>query len=793
MIRNLFRVAIRRIRKELGYSLIIVTGLTIGIVSSLFLLLYVFDDLSYDRFHVNKDRIVRVVSDIKETDDAFVWAVAQIPFAHQVKEDYPEVESVCRIFPGGRTLYKYNEISRYEDEVYIADSTIFSIFSFTLLSGDPDKVLTRPNTMVVSESFAGSYFGSDDPVGKTLTTGDNRAFEITGVMKDVPRNSHIRFSALYSRATLPPDDQIGSWGSFGVNTYLLLNENTDRTAFGEKIQEMYEKYMAQIFRQYNISVKYVLEPLTDIYLKSEARGGEGPHGSITYLYVFSIVAFFMLLIASINYMNLATARSARRAREVGMRKVVGSGRGPLIMQFLTESVVFTIISFIFSILIVLLLMTEFNRIANKFFDFSYLLNGKLILTYLLIIIVVGIVGGSYPALYLSRFNPVVVFKNDTGTGRSNFLVRKILVVLQFAISIALIVITWIIYTQIGFMKNKDVGFDRKNVVILQLENRQMMRQYPVLRDALINQPGIINVSSSNNRIGDGTAKLLLQVETAEGMVERGINLYAVDYNFVETMGIQIVEGRDFSRDFVSDTALGVIINETMAQRFNWDKPLGKKVAQIGNDSTPARVVGVMKDFHQLGLYSPMETLMLILRENGYYANIRIDGSVVQETLRLIESKWKEIFPDREFQYTFLEDYYNRQFQTDERRGVIFTWFSVLIVLIACLGLFGLAAFSVEQRRKEIGIRKVMGASIATIVNLFFREFLVLVLFSMIIAFPAAFFYARDWLRDYPYPAAINSWIFIGTALIAVIITILTVSYSTVKAGLSRPAEALRME
>ena len=795
MFKNILKVAIRKIRKEFGYSFIIVLGLTIGIVSSLFLLLYVFDDLSYDQFHTKKDRIVRVISHITETDDEFTWGVAQIPFAHQAREDYPEIEEFARIYPFGRQLFIYDDIKLYDEDVHYADSSVFNVFSFNLIKGNPATVLTNPNTMVITESFAKKYFGGEDPFGKTIEVGRGESFEITGIMEDVPNNSHITFSALVSRTTLPADTEIGSWGNFGVYTYLLLAEGTDYLVLQEKMQEMYDKYMAEIFRQYNISIEYLLEPITDIYLKSTARGGTGRSGDITYVYIFAIVAFFMLLIASINYMNMATSRSTHRSREVGLRKVVGSQRWLLILQFLSESVILTLMALLLSIVIVIILMPSFNQITGKLFDNSYLINTQVILTLFLIVIFVGIIGGSYPSFYLSRFNPVSVFKQEIGAGKSNFLVRKILVVLQFAISFALIINTWVIFRQLSYMKGKELGFDPQNVVIIELENQQMMRQYSVLRDALLENPDIINVSSANNKIGNGTGKILMQVETSEGMQERGVNLYGVDYDFVETMGIEMIRGRDFSRDFISDTTTGVIINETMAKRFNWDEPLGKKLSFVGGDQDvePYRVVGVMKDFHQLGLYSPIETLMFLLRENGYFANIKIKEQNVQETLQFIENKWSEIFTDRPFHYTFLVDDYAGQYASDEKRGVIFTYFSVLIIIIACVGIFGLASFTVEQRTKEVGIRKVLGASVERIVRLISREFLILVLISMIPAFIGAYYYMKDWLQDYAYPAKIDPWMFIGTGALGIIITLITVSYSTIKAGLINPAESLRLE
>jgi len=795
MFKNVIKVTIRKITKEFGYTFIIVLGLTIGIVSSLFLLLYVFDDLSYDQYHEKKDRIVRVISHIEETDDEFTWGVAQIPFAHQAREDYPEIEEFARIYSFGRQLFIYDDIKLYDEDVHYADSSVFSIFSYDLIKGDPTTVLTRPNTMVVTESFANKYFGGEDPFGKTIEAGNGQSFEITGVMRDVPHNSHITFSALVSRTTLPADDEIGSWGNFGVYTYLLLAEGTDFMVLQDKMKEMYDKYMADIFRQYDISIEYILEPLTDIYLKSDARGGTGRSGDIKYVYIFSIVAFFMLLIAIINYMNLATSRSTNRAKEVGLRKVVGSQRWPLILQFLSESVILTLIALILSIVIIIFLLPSFNQITGKLFDVNYLINTQVILTLIAIIIFVGIIGGSYPSFYLSRFNPVSVFKQEIGAGKSNFLIRKFLVVLQFAISLAMIVNTWVIFKQLNYMKNKELGFDPDNVVIIELENQQMMRQYPVFRNALLENPDIINVSSSNGKIGQGTSKILMNVETSEGMQERGVNLYPVDYDFVETMGIEIIQGRDFSREFISDTTTGVIVNETMAKRFNWDDPLGKKLSFTGGnqDAEPYRVVGVMKDFYQLGLYSPIETLMFLLRENGYYANIKIKDQNIQETLQFIESKWSEVFPERPFHYTFLEDDYAQQFKADEKRGMIFTYFSILIILIASLGIFGLASFTVDQRTKEVGVRKVLGASVERIVLMISREFLILILISMIPAFVGAYYYMKSWLQDYAYPVKIDPWMFIGTGLLAIIITLITVSYSTIRAGRTNSADALRLE
>lgn len=790
MFKNIIKVTLRKISKEFGYNLIIILSLTIGIVSSLFLLMYVFDDLSYDQFHKNKDRIVRVLSHITESDEEFTWYSTQRPFGPQAKEDYPEIEEFVRIIPNWGELFIDKDAKQYTEDVAYTDSSFFKVFTFDLIKGDPLTVLARPNAMVVTESFAKKYFGNEDPYGETIRTASGKSFEITGIMKDIPNNSHLTFSALISKPTESWEDNPVLWGNFSIITYLLLAEGTDVMVLQQKMKEMYDKYMEASLRESNWHVENILEPLTDIYLKSDV--GSDRSGDIKYVYIFSIVAFFILLIASINYMNLATSRSTYRAKEVGLRKVAGSHRWPLILQFLAESVIQTLISLILSIIIIIVLLPSYNQITGKLFDIHYLINPQVILTLIAIVVFIGLIGGSYPAFYLSRFNPVSVIKQETKAGMSNFYVRRILVVLQFAISIALIINTWVIYKQLNYLKNKELGFDPHNIIIMELKGQQIQQKYPVIRDALMQNPNIINVSSANNNIGSGALKYIFAVETSEGMQEKGINSYAADCDFIETMGIAIVEGRNFSRDFLSDTTDAVIINETAAQRFGWDAPLDKRITNKWAKK-PFRVVGVMKDFHQDGLYNPIETLMLILKENNYYVSVKFKDENIKETLQYIESKWTELFPESPFEYTFLEDDFAQQFKADERKGVIFTYFSVLIIIIACLGIIGLASFTVEQRTKEIGIRKVLGASISRIIFLISSEFLILVGISMVLAFAGAYFYMKNWLLDYTYPIRLDPWIFICAGMLAIIVTLVSTIYSAIRAGLTNPAESLRLE
>lgn len=794
MFRNLIKVALRVISKDLFYSFFNIAGLTIGITSSIFLLLYVLNELSYDRYHENSDNIYRVVSHISEPDDAFDWAVAQIPFAPQVKEDYPEVVQYVRYIDAGRTLFKKDDSFFYEDDVYFVDSTVFEVFSWKLISGNPETALNEPKSIVVTRSFSERYFGTDDPVGSSIETTSGELYKVTGLMEDVPQNSHLKFSALVSRNTLPR--QMGSWGNFGVYTYLLLPEDTDYKQFESKISEMYDKYMAQIFEAMGIKIEYVLHPLPWIHLNSDYEAEPEPTGSKAYIYIFSIVALFMLVIASINYMNLATARSTRRAREVGLRKVMGSSRGLLIFQFLTESIILTIISVILSLLLVKLLMPEFNLLSGKLLDFSSLFQMNMILSLIGIIVLLGVVGGSYPAFYLSRFNPEKVLKGEVTSGYKKFSFRKVLVVIQFSISLVMIVSTWVVYSQIGFLKNKDVGFDKTNVIRLNLSTRDMVRQSDVFKEELVANPQIINVGTTNTRVGGGSGKSIFMVETSEGMDERGVNFGVCDDAYIETLGITILEGRDFSLKQMADTATGVLINETMAKRMNWDNPIGKKV-QIGsdgdNENPVARVVGLMKDFNQTGLYNEVESYLLMFRLDNRVIYVKFKDNDVTSTIDYIEKKWKEVFQGIPFEYHSLEEDFSNQFEEDQKRGLILAVFSILIIIIASLGLYGLSSYTVEQRTKEIGIRKVLGANVGNITGMISKEFFILILISMIIAFPVAYFLMKNWLQNYTYQTSLSIWIFVLSGLAIMIIAFVTISYHTLRAGNANPVDSIRQD
>ncbi|MCK5029360.1 MAG: ABC transporter permease, partial [Bacteroidales bacterium] len=719
--------------------------------------------------------------------------VAQIPFGPQVVADYPEVEHAVRFIGGGRELFKYEDKEFYEESFFFADSNVFDVFTYDFIKGSPKDALLEPNTIVLSETVAAKYFGKDDPINKTLVNGAD-TYKVTGVIKDVPYNSHFRFDGLLSRNSLPAE--MGNWGNFGVFTYILLPEGSNYKEFEIKIQEMYGKYMAEIFEEIGITIEYILEPITDIHLTSTHEGEPEPTGSFAYVMIFAIVALFLILIAAMNYMNLATARSTKRAREVGLRKVVGSHRGSLILQFIMESALFTFISLILSIVLVVLLLPQFNQLAGKSFEISVLLSPVIIASVIGVIVVIGIFGGSYPAFYLSKFSPLTVMKGEITKGSSGSLFRKVLVIIQFTISVAMIVSTLVVFKQLNYLKTKDLGYNMDNVISLQFTTREMVEKYPVLKQALLENPNVKYVSSTGTRVGDGSGKRIMNVETDDGMQQRGINLSGIDHDFIETLGITMIKGRDFQEDMPSDTLLGVIVNETMAKRLNWTEPLGKRVeleGRNGQDFLRATVVGVMKDYHQTGMYNEIETILFFYRVNNRLVYAKLNGQDVQETIRYIESRWNEIFPQQPFEYSFLSDRFNEQFGADEKRGFIFTLFTVLAILIACLGLFGLASFTVEQRTKEIGIRKVVGATEGTVVRLISKEFLILVSIAIVIAFPLSFYFMRDWLQQFVYRTNLGLFIFILAGLLTIAITFITISFQAWKAANTNPAESLRVE
>ncbi len=790
MFKSLLKTAFRNITNKFGYSFLNILGMTLGIASALFLILYVTHELSYDRYHEHGERIYRVQSHITETDDEFTWIVAQIPFAPQVIEDYAEVENFTRLFNFQRSLFMNGDIEFTEEDVYYADSTFFDIFSYKTVEGSTDGALDNPHSIVLTETMAGRYFSGDPAVGNALKVGDE-VYTITAVIEDVPDNSHILFDGIVSRNSLP--QQMGSWGNFGVYTYLLLRDGEDAAQFQEKLKEMYDLYMATIFESIGITIEYELMQLTRIHLHSDNAGEPQPTGSIQYVIIFSIVAFFLILIATLNYINLATARSAKRAKEISLRKVIGSSRRLLIYQFLAESTLLTFFSLVLSIALLVIFLPQLNLLSGKSFSLDILGRPVAIISLLGIMILVGILGGTYPAIYLSRFSPVMVMKGVTQSGTSKGIFRKVLTVIQFTISGLMIASTLVVMNQLDYLQNKDQGWNMDGILTLQLPDNEPASQMRLLKEKLLENPQIQYATLTSTGIGNGSSKVIFDMETSNGMESRGVNYVVVDHDFMETMEIQLMEGRDFSRDFIGDTLTGVIVNETLAARLNWDEPIGKRVQLGDGGRIMARVVGVMKDYHQTGMYNEVESLMLLYRLENPIMYVRLAGANNQAALDFIGTQWEETFPGKPYEYTFLADDFREQFSNDRNRRAVFAGFTILTIFIACLGLFGLASYTTERRTREIGVRKVFGATIFRILRIIITEFVILVIISFVISIPLVWYLMSDWLQNYVYRYEMGPLVFIWTILLILLPTMLTISYQSYRAATANPADSMTVE
>jgi putative ABC transport system permease protein len=795
MIKNLLLVAIRNFKRDKWYSLLNILGLTIGITFSLFLIFYIKDELNYDRYNKKVDRIYRINSYIKESSKPVMnWAITQYPLAPALVKDYPEVEEAVRFVPNGRTMYKKGELHFYEDKVFFADSSVFRVFTYPFIEGDPQTALVAPNSIVLTQSVAEKFFGkSGNIVGQSLQNDDGAIYKITGVVKDVPKNSHLIFDVLVSASTLPKDFG-GDWGSFDYFTYVLLRPDANAAAFEAKLLPMYDKYMASIFAQFKIKIHYGVQPITAIHLHSDMANEPEELGSISYIYIFSAVALFMLLIACINYMNLTTARSARRAKEIGIRKVTGSTQSQLVAQFLVESTLTAVFALLISIGLIALLLSTFNSLSGKFISFGALLEPGTFWILLGIILFVGMVGGSYPAFYLSKFNPIAVLKGALSKGSSNVTLRRILVVIQFSISMIMLICTWVVYGQLKYLRDKDLGFNKDHVLSIAANARNDIRgKILAFKNEARKNPRVLSVSTAQSTPGgDNVSFRLFSVQSKDGFVDKGVDCYGVDENYFNTLGMQVKKGRNFSGS--PDTLNSIIANENMVKYFGWDNAIGKLVKRPGDTSSfHYIVVGVVNDFNQKSLYNPIAPLMLFYRPSSNNIQLKLAAGEIPATIAGVEKSWKAIFPDLPFSYTFLDQDFDSQYAADQKRGKIFTTFSILTILITCLGLLGLIAFTTEQRQKEISIRKIMGAGIGQIVPLLTRNFVFLVGISCLVAFPGAWFFMDIWLKKFPYNTGLTPAPFLLAALTVLLITLLTVTFHSVKAAIANPSEKLRAD
>jgi len=796
MIKNIWLIALRNFKKDKWYSLLNVLGLTVGMTFSLFLIFYIIDELNYDRFNEKADRICRIVSYIQERDKNNNWASTQLPLGPTLKKDFPEVEESVRMLGRERTLFKKGTDGFYETKIYYADSTIFKIFTIKFLEGSAASALNSPNSIVISKTLADKYFGKNTlVVGKTMKTVYD-VYKVTGVIEDVPKNSHIRYDMLISMSTFLKGNHNGddNWGSFYLFTYVLLKPGTNALAFEKKLLPMYDKYMAPIFAKYNVKIHYGVMPITSIHLHSTLEGEPEELGSMNYIWIFSAVAFFMLLIACINYMNLTTARSARKAKEIGIRKVAGSTKKQLVSQFLSESVLTAFMALVLSVLLVILLLSAFNSISGKSFNLQTLLQPFNIILLFSIMLFTGLVGGSYPAFYLSGFQPVSILKGALSKASGNVTLRRTLVVLQISISMIMLICTYVVYSQLTYLRKKDVGFNKEQVMTVTVNTGQDERsKIFAMNNDFRHIPGVKIVGTGNCYPGNPNINLnLFTVQTNTGHVDKGIECYAIDENFLGSLSIPIVKGRNFSSP--ADTLHSILVNEAMVKHFGWDNAIGKRVTFPGDTSGHyLEVVGVIKDFNQESLYNVIAPLLLFYSPNSNMIQVKLNPGDPKTTISQAEAAWKKYFPQLPFEYKFLDEDFNSQFAADQKRGKIFASFSILTILITCLGLLGLTAFTTQQKQKEISIRRVMGASILQVVTMITKNYLWLALISAFIAFPVSWYSMNKWLNIFPYNEGLSPFPFILSALVIVITVSATAMFHSAKAAVSNPSTILRTE
>ena len=794
MIRNYFKIAFRNLAKHKMFSFINVLGLSAGMTACFLIALYVHFELTYDAFNKKADRIYRLSTDIQSSAGTLQYSITSWPFGPNLQNDFPEIEAFTRISKENY-LFRKGDIKFNEEKTVLADSSIFRVFDLKLLQGNPQTALKAPFSVVLTESAAQKYFGERDAMGQTLLVGDNGdPAQVTGIMQEPPVNSQLSGEVFLSMTTHTRHYNTAvneEWGNFGTTTYLLLKKGADPVALSRKFPAFLQNHMGRLLQQENISLTLLLEPLLDIYLYSRREADQS--GSITNIYTFAIIAVFILIIACINFVNLTTARSLERAREVGVRKAVGAGRWLLARQFIAESLLMSFLSFAVSLALSAAFIPLFNELSGKTISSGLVQEPRPIGILFIASMVIGLASGIYPALVLSSFEPVKVLKGKFAMTGSGALLRKGLVTAQFAISIALIIGTLVVYSQLDFMRSHELGFAKEQTVVIRPGSGNPRN---ALKTLLQNLQGIKSVAASSAVPGGDNSQAHSKLENSRGEMQIAtLDVYRVDFDFIPQYGLKVVAGRPFSKEFTSDSTKALVINEATAKLLGYQsaqEAIGKKFNQWDREGT---IIGVVKDFNFKSLKESVKPLTFRLLDpwNSDLLSIKMDGGNVKATLEAIETQWKTLFPDRPFSYYFLDEFYDRQYRADQRFEALFLNFAVLAIFISCLGLLGLASYSTIQRTKEIGVRKVMGASAASIVGLLTKDFLQLVGLAFLIAAPLAWFAMHRWLEGFAYKTNIPLWIFGVAALLSALVALATISFQSIRAAFMNPVKSLRSE
>ncbi|TLV04110.1 FtsX-like permease family protein [Dyadobacter luticola] len=806
MIRNYLKITLRNLQRQKVSTSVNIVGLAIGLATCILIMLYVQDEFSFDRFHEKADRIVRVGLKLRLNGEDFNDAMLGQNAARDIKQELPEALSVVRT-RNGSDFVSYENTSFKQDHLLFADSSIFDIFTIPFLKGNPKKALTEPNTVVLTAETARKYFGNQDPIGKVLSFGSGKTpYRVTGVVENVPANSHFKFDML---GTLTGEDQQvdGSGWLYRINyeTYLLLPEHYDYKRVNAKLAKLAEKQIALELQQFlKISPKQFrakgddfgvfLKPLTDIHLYSKTDSNPG--GNIMYVYVLAAIAAFMLLIACVNFTNLSTATAVRRSREVGVRKVLGSVKSQLRQQFLIEAVMLATVALLVGLLVVALALPFFNQLTGKALTINSLTNPYIVTGLIAGTVLVGLLAGSYPALYLSSFKPVLVLKGRMVAARGSFNLRSGLVVFQFFVTITMIIATVIADRQLRYMQSQKVGYDREQVLVIQNTN-MLQNNEAVFRNQILQSPQVVRGSISG-QVPVGSSMMDNTTVMTKENPEQGVmsRFYYVDHEYIPTLGMQMVQGRNFSEKFPSDSA-AVIINETAASALGWKQnPIGRELIGSTDEhgvKTYYRVVGVVRDFHFESLREKIGPLVMFLGRNSGNIIVKTRTEKLPEFLASLKQKWEAFSPAAPFSYSFLDDRFEQVYVSEQKIEQVLTLFSSLTIFIACLGLFGLATHTAEQRTREIGVRKVLGASVGSVVGLLSQEFIKLILIALVLASPIAWWGITLWLSDFAYKVDIEWWVFVLAGVLAMGIALLTVSFQSIKAALTDPVKSLRSE
>ncbi len=797
MFKNYIKIAFRNLTRNKLYSVINIAGLSIGIAGSLLILVYVSDQLSYESMHKNADNIVRVSAGFGNGDNIMKLAGAMPGIGPAAAEEIPEVKASVRFRKKYNAKVKVGNKEFMEDNFFFADSNVFNVFTFPFVAGNQSTALSKPNSIVISEAMAKKYFDNENAIGKDLILDNKYNFTVTGIIKNVPPNTYLRcdFIAPYSKA-IEIFNINNPWMSWGEDyTFLYLRDNVSLNDLKNKLDKVLVKHTNEKFAKF---LSFYVLPLRDIYLKSDMIGELGPKGNIKSIYIFSSIAVLLLLIACLNFVNLSTARSLRRSKEVGLRKVLGANRAGLFKQFWGESIIITLLAVFIS-----LIFFEFlNPVLFKYFDVNITginyFNSDFFLILIGIIFFVSLVAGIYPAIFLSKYKPVDSLKGIRVPGSSGAGLRKMLVVLQFSISIFLLIGTAAIYKQLNYMLTANAGFNKKDIFIVSYPASQKgaADKYQVLKNEFLSVPGVMDVSGVYTLPGSGNKEqqsFRLKGQAKDDAMT--MQASGVDYDFINTLGIKLIEGRNFSEQFGTDKDDAIIINETAERKLGLKNPVGTEVYIPGGGREKlVKIIGVIKDFHTASFHEKIEPLFLYINPVRFFnIAIKIDPNYTKQALASLKDKFKNVIPDKSFSYETLTEQYSSLYQSDEKTGSLIMIFAILSVLVASMGLFGLSSFATEVRMKEIGIRKVLGADALKISFLLSKDFTKWVLVANIIAWPVAYYAISKWLEDFAYKTEMGIWIYILAAAVALLISVLTISFQSIKAANANPIETLRYE